>query len=71
MSRYHVLTDCEGVKLESGIPFRFACCDCALVHDIVIVSTDEKPVGFAVKRNKRATSARRRSIKKQQGGGHV
>jgi len=60
---YQVLADCEGVELESGVPFRFACCDCGLVHDVVIVSHDDKPVGFAVKRNAQATADRRREAR--------
>lgn len=67
MSRYKTLADAEGIELESGKPFRFACCDCGLVHDVVIVSQDGKPVGFAVRRNKRATGQRRRVIEKQPG----
>jgi hypothetical protein len=59
---YQVLTDCEGIELESGKPFRFACCDCGLVHDVVIVSADDSPVGFAVKRNDQATTDRRQSV---------
>src|SRR3546814_5875262 len=56
---YQTLKDFEGIELESGKPFRFACCDCGLVHDVVIVSADENPVGFAVKRNNPATADRR------------
>lgn len=59
---YQTLTDCEGIELESEKPFRFACCDCGLVHDVVIVSADGDPVGFAVKRNDSATATRRQSI---------
>ena len=44
------LYDCEGITLESNIPFEFKCCDCGLTHQMVIVSEDGKPVGFAVKR---------------------
>lgn len=60
--QYETLNDCEGVELESGKPFRFACCDCGLVHDVVIVSEDNSPVGFAVKRNDEATTARRKTV---------
>src|SRR3546814_16709222 len=56
---YQTLKDFEGIELESGKPFRSACCDCGLVHDVVIVSAAENPVGFAVKRNNPATADRR------------
>lgn len=59
---YQTLKDCEGVELESGKPFGFACCECGLVLDVVIVSADDKPVGFAVKRNAQATSERRQAL---------
>ena len=55
------LQDCEGIALQSNKPFNFACCDCGLVHRVVIVSEDGKPVGFAVKRDPAATEARRAS----------
>ena len=58
----HTLTDGEGVELESNEPFRFACCDCGLVHDMVIVAQDGKPVGFAVKRAPEATEERRATL---------
>ncbi len=61
-SDYQNLIDCEGIELESSKPFRFACCDCGLVHDVVIVSEDERPVGFSVKRNHTATEERRKEI---------
>lgn len=44
------LIDCEGITLESAKPFAFTCCDCGLTHHMIIVSEDDKPVGFAVKR---------------------
>lgn len=62
-SGYQTLKDCEGVAIDSGEPFRFACCDCGLVHNVVIVSQDNKPVGFAVKRDKQATVDRRKTMK--------
>lgn len=55
----HVLTDREGVELKSGEPFLFRCCDCSLVHRVVIVSQDGKPVGFAVQREPEITEERR------------
>lgn len=53
------LHDCEGVSLESEKPFAFQCCDCALVHRVVLASEDGKPVGFAVQRDVEATAVAR------------
>lgn len=63
---YRVLKDYEGVEFRSGEVFRFACCDCGLVHNVCLVSHGRK-IGMAVKRNKRATTARRRSVGKSDG----
>lgn len=59
-AKYVNRKDGEGFEIPSGILCRLACCDCGLVHDIVIVSNDRKPVGFAAKRNNRATAQKRR-----------
>jgi hypothetical protein len=59
LSGCEVLTDGEGVALESNKPFGFTCCDCGLTHRFVIVSEDGKPVGFAVERDQEATAQRR------------
>lgn len=58
--KYEQLVDGVGTTLPSGKIVRFACCDCGLVHDMVVVSNDRKPIGFAVRRNARATAGRRR-----------
>lgn len=60
---YRVLIDGEGVAFRSGERFKFACCDCGLVHDMVIVARGRK-VGMAVKRNKRSTAAKRRALRR-------
>lgn len=57
---YKTLIDLEGIAVKSGHKFRFACCDCGLVHDMVFVSADGNDIGFAVKRNPRATTMRRK-----------
>lgn len=62
--RYRTLKDGEGVTVLNRIPFKFACCDCGLVHDVVIVASGKRvkrEIGLAVKRNKRSTAARRRA----------
>ena len=53
------LFDGVGITLKSGERFRFVCCDCALVHNAVLVSDDGNPIGLAVERNTRATKIRR------------
>lgn len=64
MTRYKQRLDEEGWEEPSGKVFRWACCDCGLVHDLVFVSNDGKPIGVAVRRNNRATAQRRRKHKK-------
>jgi hypothetical protein len=49
----------RGTTVKSGSPFLLACCDCGLVHKVVLVSEDEKPVGVAMKRDNTATRKRR------------
>lgn len=48
---YLQMVDCEGVELNSGEIFKFKCCDCGLVHDMVVVTQDGEPFGFAVKQD--------------------
>jgi uncharacterized Zn finger protein len=62
-SRYFQIIDGEGFTLPSGEKVRFACCDCGLVHDMVVVTHDRKPVGVAMRRNNRSTAQRRRHLK--------
>lgn len=63
MKRYQQIIDGEGFEMLSGEVYRLACCDCGLVHDMVIVSHDEKPVGIAMRRNKKATTKRRKMLR--------
>ena len=60
MSKYRKLEDYEGVEVKKGYIFRFACCDCGLVHDMAIADEKNKKHGLAFKRNKRATAQLRR-----------
>lgn len=64
MTRYKQRQDGEGFIVPLDEVYRLACCDCGLVHDIVL-SYDEKmsQLAMATKRNNRATAQRRRSIK--------
>lgn len=52
----------EGWTEQSGRIFRIACCDCGLVHDMVVVRGQGKEFGIAAKRNNRATSQRRKRL---------
>lgn len=60
MSRYIQRKDGEGFEVKPGEVFKLACCDCGLVHQVAIVIEDGK-VGFAAKRDNRATGQRRRN----------
>ena len=57
--KYIQRIDGEGFEVKSGEVTRWACCDCGLVHDLAFVN-GKGVIGVAVKRNKRATAARRR-----------
>lgn len=66
MSRkYPKLQDGEGfaLKLRRGIALiKFGCCDCGLVHRMAF-AVENRDLGVAVQRDKRATAAARRSMK--------
>ncbi len=66
MTRYIQRTDGDSWAIPSGEITRIACCDCGLVHDMVLVSSNKKPIGIAVRVNRRATAARRRKPQKKQ-----
>jgi hypothetical protein len=59
MTKYEKFNDCEGPLLADGEIFRFACCDCGLVHSMVAVKEDGG-IGLAFKREKRHTAQLRR-----------
>jgi len=61
MSRYIQRIDGEGWEVKAGEIFKLACCDCGLVHQVVIVVNKGK-VGIAAKRDNRATGQRRRRM---------
>ena len=63
MTRYQILNDGEGLEVDSGQVIRFACCDCGLVHLIALAIEQNGKIGFAVKRDNRATAQRRRAMK--------
>ncbi len=64
MSRdtYQII-DNVGFERSSGTRWKFVCCDCALTHDVALISEDGKPIGIAMARNKRATTLRRKAKK--------
>jgi len=64
VAKYPVLVDGEGIELRSNEVFKFACCDCGLVHDVVIATKRVQAIGFAVRRNKRATAMKRRWLRR-------
>lgn len=59
--KYPRLIDGEGVEFKSKVIWKFMCCDCGLVHDMVLVAGRKgSPIGLAARRNNRATAAARR-----------
>ena len=60
--KYPRLIDGEGVEFKSKEMWKFMCCDCGLVHDMILVAGGKgTPIGLAMRRNKRATAAARRA----------
>lgn len=49
--------------------YRFACCDCGLVHELELSAADgrKRRYIFRVRRNERATAAVRREDRKREG----
>lgn len=74
MTKYTQRKDNEGFEVPNGVVYKLACCDCGLVHQIVILAPGVKKgtlLGMAAKRDNRATAARRRAkpnIKEQATG---
>lgn len=64
MARYIQRQNGEGWEIKNRIPFRVSCCDCGLVHNIVIHAPGLRKgstLGIAAERNERATGQKRRS----------
>jgi len=62
-TKYTQRYDGEGFEVPNLTPYKMACCDCGLVHKIVLAAPGvEKGVGigFASERGNRATAQRRR-----------
>jgi hypothetical protein len=63
MTKYVQRYDGEGFAVPLNEKYRLACCDCALVHDVVwAYDKKTKELGMAVKRNNRATTIRRKNL---------
>ena len=63
MTRYKQRKNGEGFVVPLDEVYRLACCDCGLVHDIVLSYDKETgELGMATKRNNRATAQRRRNM---------
>ncbi len=62
MARYVQRYNGEGFEGPNGELYRLSCCDCGLVHDVVFVARKGK-IGMAARVNKRATAAKRRSLR--------
>lgn len=63
MARYIQRVNGEGFAVKNRTVFRLSCCDCGLVHNLVLHVRDRKRgflIGIAAERNERATSAKRR-----------
>lgn len=59
MARRFTYITARGTTVKSAEPLLLACCDCGLVHKVVLVSEDQKPIGLAMKRDNAATKKRR------------
>lgn len=47
---YDQLVDGEPIVMESNEVFKFKCCDCGLVHNMVIATEEAQEIGFVVER---------------------
>lgn len=59
MVKYIQRIDGEYWSITREEIFRIACCDCGLVHDIIVVEEDGE-LTMAARKNNRATGQRRR-----------
>jgi len=47
---FEQLIDGEPITLMSNKIFKFKCCDCGLVHNMVIATEETQEIGFVVER---------------------
>lgn len=45
---FEQLVDGEPITMMSNQVFRFKCCDCGLVHKMVIATEEDQEIGFVV-----------------------
>jgi hypothetical protein len=67
--RYTKRKDGEVFKIPNSVEYKLACCDCGLVHKIVIMAPDVPEgqlIGFSATRDNRATAQRRRRLKQKE-----
>lgn len=67
-TRYTQRQDGEGFTIPNRTHYKLGCCDCGLVHTIVLAVPGLRkgaPIGIATKRDNRATGQRRRHMKKK------
>lgn len=65
-TKYTQRYDGEGFEIPNLTPYKMACCDCGLVHKIVLAAPGVGKgvgIGFASERDNRATAQRRRKLK--------
>jgi len=63
--KYIQRKDGEGWAIKNGIPFVVSCCDCGLVHNLVVCLPSKRRgvlLGIAASRNERATAQKRRKF---------
>ena len=60
-TKYRHLFDYDGFMTADGEIYKFACCDCGLVHYLCILDEDKDKHGVAFKRDNRATAQLRRN----------
>lgn len=47
---FEQLVDGEPITMMSNEVFKFKCCDCGLVHKMVIATEEQQEIGFVVER---------------------
>jgi len=47
---FEQLIDGEPITLMSNEVFEFKCCDCGLIHNMVIATEEKQEIGFVIER---------------------
>ena len=62
--RYKQLKNGDGFEIgESGGVINIACCDCGLVHNIIVATKKNGNINFTIMRDNRRTGQKRRHNK--------